>query len=30
MMMIAGVSQVSHGIQSKPEPFAQVVARHGE
>jgi hypothetical protein len=30
MMMMAGVSQVSQGIQSYPEPGVQVVARHGE
>ncbi len=30
MKMMAGVSQVSHGIQSNPDPLAHVVARHGE
>jgi hypothetical protein len=31
MMMIAGVSQVSHGTRKKLEsPGVQVVARHGE
>ena len=30
MMMIAGDSQVSHGIQAYPESAVQVVARQGE
>jgi hypothetical protein len=30
MMMTAGESQASHGIQSYPAPGVQVVARHGE
>jgi hypothetical protein len=30
MMITAGASQETHGIQWKPEPGTHVLARHGE